>query len=286
MAERDIPTDPDDQDQLVGETDIEQLLSQAASLAGQIAEETGADAVAMPNDEDAALGAGAVDQETAALDAPALDDRGAAPTTSATDEDEAGTDAPTDDGGDAFINRTEESLSESPPPNEAAGSVDETLAELEGLLQATRSAKPAPSQPSAGKGPSQGAGQAGRPQMAGVDIEQEVAAGNVNVDLSEGAVAEDALKEGTGAKASAKKSLRNLVRSAPRVTRFAGQFAQTAMPATLLKVLRFVDRPFAGVGLPARKRLGVVAAITFVAGAVLLALPFVCNRNPYVDLPP
>lgn len=351
MTEQDNPSDSEGKNQLAGEDEIEQLLAQAASLAGQIAEETGAGSDAMTDAADAESGAPANDADGRASvssagdeeqatsrepdaepeglaadasdtpiasdasvasdvsDTPTADGSGGVPGAIASDEDgqdrdvQAADDDDTardasdaDDGladslGPASDGGAIESDADGKPTaaassGEAASSVDKTLAELENLIQATKPVKAESPKAPAGKASSKGPGQAGRSQTAGVDIEQEISTGDVNVDLSEDALAKDAEKEGTGVKASAKKKLRKLVRSAPRVTRFAGQFAQTAMPATLLKVLRFVDRPFVGVSLSIRKRLGVVAAITFVAGAVLLALPFVCNRNPYVDLPP
>jgi hypothetical protein len=65
----------------------------------------------------------------------------------------------------------------------------------------------------------------------------------------------------------------------------AGRVGSHAL-RTILKPLVVIDRPFAGLSLATKKRIGYVALITFLMGLISFVLPGFCEHNPYRDMAP
>lgn len=195
-------------------------------------------------------------------------------------------------------------------PAAATATLEQSVAELAGLVgdpDAAASARPDPSSspepaiPSVPSAPPQDAGHGladdpdheaatsrhGLAETGGIAFDDALV-GDVDVNLDESAtpvpVEEIATKSSFRAAAVAS-SLRERLTTWRRKLSTAGVRLAHRMPGGLVGVFVLFDRPFAGLSPATKQAIGYVAIVTILMGIASLVLPGLLESNPYVQIP-
>ncbi len=256
MPEPDKPPLPEDPPVTVTDDEVERLLSQAQSLAADIASLTGS------GEQPAASTPPVLDAEV-----PPPDPIAATATVEQTVNELAdlvgvGTDGP---------------AAESRPPDEAPAP-QETAALLD------------PPEPPPPVDPTAAVEHPNEAETAGIAFDQALV-GEVEVDLDESALppappAGEREDPPRGWRRAASIPLRKrLLDLQQRLTAGAGRFAR-GMPGGIVGVFVLLDRPFAGLSPTTKQALGYVALVTILMGIASLVVPGLLESNPYAEIPP
>lgn len=255
MPEPDKTPLPEDPPVTVTDDEVERLLSQAQSLAADIASLTGSG-----------------EQPTAST-LPVLDAEASPPDPIAAT---ATVEQTINELADLVGAANDELSTEPRPPDEAP-----TSQETADLLDAPDSPPPA--------APTATAEHPNEARTAGIAFDQALV-GEVEVDLDESALppapppGEEEAPPGGWRRATSIPMRKRLLDLRQRFTTGAGRLAR-GMPGGVVGVFVFLDRPFAGLSPTIKQALGYVALVTILMGIASLLLPGLLESNPYVQIP-